>query len=630
MITPPLAARVVFCAALWLGLAAPTPAAERIIDYHSAIQIAADGSMQVSESILVEAAGDRIQRGIYRDFPTTYRDRNGNRVVVDFELLGVTRDGVAEPWHSENRFNGLRVYAGDGEVLLAPGRYTYVLTYRTTRQLGFFADYDELYWNVTGNGWGFEIERASAEVRLPQAVPVAQLAINGFTGAQGSSERAVIVELPEPGVARIASSRQLAAGEGLTLVFEFPKGIFAEPSAAQRAGWLLADNRALLLGGLGFVLVWLYYLRTWFRHGRDPKAGVIIPEYDAPEGLPPSALRYLMRMGHDQRAMTADLLHLAQSGYVEIAQPKKTFELRRSAKELPTSAILGGLLSALLPTAGDTRELTRGDHQALQGALLAHGKAIVERIGKDYFQLNLWRTLLGVAIGLGVVLIALLWQYDGDGIAAFMTACFSGVMLAMVPSLLRAAWRSARPTHRLGYGLGAVGALIVGLLLAAGVAALSSLTFALMVSALSLTHGAFVLLLPAYTVKGRKLLDRVEGFKQYLTVAEKDDLKRLDQPPLTGERFAEFLPYAMALDVEDAWAKRLVAAVGVAAAAEVTRRAVSSWYTGSGSFNPNTLARAMGSSFAGAISSASTAPGSSSGRSGSSGGGGGGGGGGGW
>jgi len=97
----------------------------------------------------------------------------------------------------------------------------------------------------------------------------------------------------------------------------------------------------------------------------------------------------------------------------------------------------------------------------------------------------------------------------------------------------------------------------------------------------------------------------------------------VNQPALTGERFAEFLPYGMALDVEDAWAKRLVAAVGIAAAAEVTRRAISSRYSGGSNFNPNTLAQSMRSNFAGAISSASTAPGNSLGRSGSSGGGGG-------
>ena len=52
---------------------------ERILDFHSDIDIAADGSMSVAETIKVNAEGDRIRRGIYRDFPTNYRDQYGHR-----------------------------------------------------------------------------------------------------------------------------------------------------------------------------------------------------------------------------------------------------------------------------------------------------------------------------------------------------------------------------------------------------------------------------------------------------------------------------------------------------------------------------------------------------------------------
>ena len=71
-----------------LGLA---HADERILDFHSDIAIAADASMQVSETIRARAEGDRIRHGIYRDFPTDYRDRYGNRVHVDFEPSALSR-----------------------------------------------------------------------------------------------------------------------------------------------------------------------------------------------------------------------------------------------------------------------------------------------------------------------------------------------------------------------------------------------------------------------------------------------------------------------------------------------------------------------------------------------------------
>ena len=106
-------------------------------------------------------------------------------------------------------------------------------------------------------------------------------------------------------------------------------------------------------------------------------------------------------------------------------------------------------------------------------------------------------------------------------------------------------------------------------------------------------------------------------------------------PELTTELFEKYLPYALALDVENAWAEKFSSVLGRAATAPGQSNGYQpSWYHGTnrnlasiGDFAGN-----LGSSIGSAVSSSSTAPGSSSGGSGggSSGGGGGGGGGGGW
>ena len=62
---------------------------------------------------------------------------------------------------------GMLTQSCDGlRDLLANGEHIYTITYTTSRQLGFFRDHDELFWNATGNGWAFLIEHASATVRL--------------------------------------------------------------------------------------------------------------------------------------------------------------------------------------------------------------------------------------------------------------------------------------------------------------------------------------------------------------------------------------------------------------------------------------------------------------------------------
>jgi uncharacterized membrane protein YgcG len=150
-------------------------------------------------------------------------------------------------------------------------------------------------------------------------------------------------------------------------------------------------------------------------------------------------------------------------------------------------------------------------------------------------------------------------------------------------------------------------------------------------------HVLFHYLLKAPTRAGRGVLDKVEGFKMFLSAVDGDRLNRVMPPQNTPEVFEKFLPYALALDVEHAWAQKFSSLLNGASRAPGS---------GSGSYSPtwcdgagwSTLGAAgfvdsLGGSFTNAISSSASAPGSSSGGggdSGGSGGGGGGGGGGGW
>lgn len=110
----------------------------------------------------------------------------GDTVTVEFKVEEVRRDNEPEPYHVERRSNGYRVYIGQKNRLLRKGEYTYTLKYATNRQLGFFEEFDELYWNVTGNGWDLPIDEASATVELPPGAHVLRMdAYTGFAGSRG-------------------------------------------------------------------------------------------------------------------------------------------------------------------------------------------------------------------------------------------------------------------------------------------------------------------------------------------------------------------------------------------------------------------------------------------------------------
>jgi len=571
---------IALVALLMLLAATGARADERILAFHSDIAIAADGGLDVTETIQVRAEGDSIRHGIYREFPTRYQDRLGNNVAVDFKLLDARRDGNVENARVESESNGVRIYLGDAKTVLDPGTYTYVLHYSATRELGFFKDHDELYWNATGNDWGFPIDSAEVHVQLPSPVDADKLKTLAFTGPQGAQGTDWQARIDGPGEASYSSTAVLPPHTGMTIVLMFPKGIIAEPSNWQRLCWLLADNAALLIGLLGLSALWIYYIWAWRLAGRDPSPGVVIAQYDPPPGMTPAALRYIQRMGYDDRCFSADLVAMAVGGFLtidheQVLEDKWSLTRPPGAMTAPSDPAQRALGLGLLPVPGTTIDLKNTNASTIRAARTAHAASLKSQFEQRYFVTNSGTLLLGIALTV----------LAGLGIFAF----------------------------------GAGGGVPLG-----------GMLLVMMIA----TNILFVGWMKAPTQGGRKLLDLVDGLKLYLSVADRDELHALKlpegpQPTLDAGRYQALLPYALALGVEEAWTHKFTAAVGAAAAMQAANSV--GWYSGNGvPMNFSSMSHSIGSSLSSAISSSATPPGSSSGGGGSSGGGVGGGGGGGW
>jgi len=550
-------------------------AQERILSYDTDIAIHADASVTVTEIIQVESAGNQIRRGIYRDIPTTYKDSKGNRVRVDFSLLAVLRNGNPEPYNTERLANGIRIRIGQENVFLAPGQYTYTIKYKVKRVLGFFAEHDELYWNVTGNGWDFAIDAASAAVTLPMGAPASDIKIAAYTGRAGETGSDYLAVATADGI-KFSTTRALAPREGLTIVVGWPKGYVAEPSSKQKLLWFLKDNLGILFCLLALILLPLWYLYAWNKVGRDPRKGVIFPRYTPPEGFSPAALRYTRRMGYDDKAFTAAIINLAVQGRLIIRQEgKRKFSLVNTGVQAAGSPE-EDMLHTRLFSKGDTLELDNANHTIFSTAGLHLQKQLGAAYKDKYFKSNTSWLLLGILMGF--ILLAL---------SMIFTVLYGGVwgMLLLIIS--------------------ALGVIVIS--------------------------AVFGKLLKAPTLEGRALMDEIEGFKMFLEVAEKDYLQWSAPPERTPELFEKYLPHALALGVDQQWAEKFSSILAAASEAGQGYRPI--WYQGHyyTGFSAASFASNLNSSFNNSIAAAKTAPGSSSGFSGgSSGGGGGGGGGGGW
>ena len=633
--------------ALLLAVAAPfspVAALEKIVSFDSVIWVQKDGSLNVRETITVQAEGREIKRGIYRDFPTLYTSKRGVRTTTSFDVLSVNRDGQPDNWFTEDQSNGVRLYIGKKDVFLKPGRYVYEITYNTDRQLGHFDGFDELYWNVTGNGWAFDMERVTAKIHMPEGAHVLEYA--GYTGAQGETGKDFTYSPTSAAQVWFETTRTLRAGEGLTVAVSWPIGFVERPGAAEMAYKKFREYGVEIAGLLGIALILYYYMSVWHKVGRDPKKGSIYPIYGPPTEVSPAAARFVSQMGFDNKTFTAAIVNLAVKGHLTIDRDSdKVYTLRETGETVDYSPGEQAMLGQLFSSSKGEIELKQSNHRKLSDARKALKSSLKGDYEATYFVKNILHFLPGVGISAIVTFIMVLFAPDPQA-AGFICVWLAIWSFAVIFLLwrLRTAWGAVAAGGGISAVIGAVFITLFSLPFIGGwiggatVLAMSvSLAGTILLVAIIGLNVLFYHLLKAPTLLGRQLLDQLEGFKMFLTVTEKDRMNLLNPPERTPELFEKYLPYALALEVEQQWAENFAGVLGSIGAPQSGHRSgyAPRWYSGSGfDGDLGSMTSSLGGSLSSAISSAATAPGSSSGSSGggggSSGGGGGGGGGGGW
>jgi hypothetical protein len=356
-------------------------------------------------------------------------------------------------------------------------------------------------------------------------------------------------------------------------------------------------------------------------------------------------------MGYDNKTFACAVLNMAVKGFLQIKEHAGSYTLYRGKADYRVLSSEEKVAAQKLFEGRTEIWLNNVNHTAISAAIKALTAWLKTAEEKIYFLTNARYMLPAVILSL-VMLVAMVSTHGTGPMAA---AGFMGVWLTIwsvgVWTLLTAVARAWRGGGSSGLTLngspvvGRSGTVVLTLFVlpfaggeVMGIFMLAKATSLLLVMALLLTllvHLVFHYLLKAPTGAGRQVLDRIEGFKMFLGAVEGDHLNRVMPPEQTPAAFEKFLPYALALDVEQAWAQKFAGVLDGAAQASASASGAysPSWYAGSNwsSFGATGFASSLSSSFSDAISSSASAPGSGGGGGGGgSGGGGGGGGGGGW
>ena len=573
---------------------ASVSAEEKIHSFETQMTVNADTSVHIIETIRYDFDATS-HHGIYRDIPKKFTDTNGVEHVLGISFRSVEDgSGVAYPWKDESDSTQYHIRIGD-PTLTTTGLHTYVITYDAEDAVAFLKDRDELYWNVTGNGWRVPIDSVFTTVTLPKGFSEKELHLFCYRGSLGETTKCRATEaIPLDRSQDVASSSvelfqrvtfadaKLSLGQGLTIAVGFPKGIVVENlSFIKKVYKWIQLHRIEIDQTLAFAFpigIGLYLFRYWYVKGRDPKGrGVIVAQYEPPPGLSLLESVLIVRTRFVSTDVSAAIISLAVKGALRIEKDTMPLLLvfskddyRLIATKVTVSlsgseqSLLDGLFSAAAGAEGGILSMSKVNAVYMQALIkdveTAAGQELVE---KHYFTRNPQEMQLSLVLPLiGSIVVVVAFAYF---IAPLVWVWF-GIFFSML------------------------------------------ITF------------AFYRLMPQKTPEGALVKDALEGLKLYISVAEKDRIEFHNAPAKTPELFEKLLPYAMLFGLTDIWVKEF---------ADIMKQPPQ-WYSGSGT--AFVLSSFVGdlNGFSNSFASSSTPSSSGSGGGGFSGGGGGGGGGGSW
>jgi uncharacterized membrane protein len=553
---------VLFC--FFTGIAAAK--SWRVADFQDTITIDKDGSAVVTERISLVFEGE--WHGIHRTIPIEYPGPGGTNYELFLDIKSVTDGAGSKLKYESSAAKGsrdLKIYIPDAVDTTRVVEIVYLVRNGTR----FFRDYDEFYWNVTGNDWLVPIDHASATVRLPDAAS-GSLRAQAFTGVYGSTQRDATAKV-EGAEAQFETNNPLPMRGGLTIDVYIPQGILREPGPITKFFWFIAGNPIVFLPPLTLIGMFL----LWWYKGRDPDPGMsVAPMYEPPPGISPAEAGTLLDDRIHPRDITSTMVDLAVRGYIKIEE---------TAEKVLLFTHKDYIFHLLKP-------------QTEWKDLAPHEFIMMEHIfgsGVDQMRLSSLKNRFYTAVPL----------IRQDIMAALKT---KGIY-------------TLDPESANGYSIGMAFVILIPLAIFqyfGWANFLNSVPLLIVCGAISaLVWWLFARVMTAKTAKGARTCIAVLGFQEFMNRVDAERLKLM--PPNT---FEKYLAFAMALGVEHHWAKAFDGLV----------KDPPQWYVGSGGgygtgFNPIFFSNSMHSMASDMHQVFVSAPRASSSGSGFGGGGGGGG-----
>lgn len=301
-----------------LFFAIPVAEAAKIDNLQVAASLDNLGNLSVNQSIVYDFE-DAQTATVDLFIPLKYQgaDRNFKLRLTNIAVFDST--GLALPFQSKADDDTLILTVSGGQKFFS-GLTTFRLQYQAIGLVSYDSNQDLFYWNLTSHAWPLRIKRSQLQLTLPKKIALDSGQLGCLSGPLDKPLRcrAIVVEsVTDDGLLNFDNSFELLAGESHQVFFTLPKGLIYEPTWRELILALIIRYRfwglALLLPLI--VIFSLYIFRRYRQADNDNEL-----QSAPPSGLTPAELSLLLEGSLSQRALIAELLHLAIRGYLKITR----------------------------------------------------------------------------------------------------------------------------------------------------------------------------------------------------------------------------------------------------------------------------------------------------------------------
>jgi uncharacterized membrane protein YgcG len=374
----------------------------------------------------------------------------------------------------------------------------WIIQYRMTGAIIYAPNYDRLYFNTVTTDRDVPIKSSRATVTLPAGTDMSQVKTKEYvSNTNPPSSMTSGVE----GKTLSWESKNIAPFTTVTVDVAFPKGLVAVPLTFR--AWFGAV--VITLAAVGTIVVVLVMVLLWWRKGRDVAAPELdVVRYEPPPDLRPMEVGFLMNEMSLTSDITATIVDLAVRHKLVINEQEgsgmlkhKEFSFQRWDKS--------------------TEDLAPFEQEIMSGLFEGGDLATEDSLRNKFYTRipDVDSKLKEQVLGKGL--------FDGDPSKVKGHYHWIGIVLLLliIPVYFSKAW----------FDPGYLWVLIPAL-------AVSGLAVMIV--------GHFM---SRRTAKGSEAVSYVKGFKEYMSTAEREEMKFM-----TPENFQTNLPYAMALGVAGQWA----------------------------------------------------------------------------